>query len=517
MARPSVPHSGFLIPNAQDVAKPSMAEPDRIDFNTVGNSRWGVIEGCLVTISLTSATNTAGTAIVNGVIVSMPGGQSVNVGSTDQDRYDALCVDHTGTLQLVQGQPSLDPVFPEIPVNMTLLATVLAPTGGSASYPDNVVDKRNMLSDSLLTKIAPSGSLIVNLNGTGNLYKVTGDGVTSWHDDTYLSRSEAKTVHISRRLIVDDDIQAGEGIKAKSFEATETVIGSNLRRSTGLPGSGNIGDIFQHAGTGQIFAWRNGRWTELATLPSVMPVGMVVTSLVGEDVMTPLGWVALRGQQVSETDTPSLFDPPIPALGVPAGSAPNRTIVLPDARRRVLLTDYMLAGRTGGSSSLTLLINNLPSHKHNTRTQQAGGYNLNARTSPVDGHGHPVTGGAHPHSVNDLGHKHRGMEGPNGTPGDVVALFWGGQNKIDAYMNDRSHTYSVEALQWTMPAYSNISINAGGSEHQHEVGQAGGHSHPLTLDPLPDHVHPVLEDSVGVGAPIDTTPSYLAVFTYMRV
>ena len=49
-------HDGFFVPNAQDVAKPELAEPDRIDFNTIAHARWGVINGCLVTVAGSTAT-----------------------------------------------------------------------------------------------------------------------------------------------------------------------------------------------------------------------------------------------------------------------------------------------------------------------------------------------------------------------------------------------------------------------------------------------------------------------------
>ena len=67
MTRPSVKHDGFLVPNAALVDHPRMAEPDQIDFNTVAQARWGVVEGCLVTVSGSQAQCTlGGLALVNG-------------------------------------------------------------------------------------------------------------------------------------------------------------------------------------------------------------------------------------------------------------------------------------------------------------------------------------------------------------------------------------------------------------------------------------------------------------------
>src|SRR6185295_14701608 len=131
MARPTVLHQGFFVPNAQDVTKPELAEPDRIDFNISGNARWGVLSGCLVTVSGATASNTAGTALVNGVLVDVVAGQNTHVGSGGtQSRFDLVGVDNTGKLVTVAGTPSLDPVFPDPPTTVTALAAVLCSAGG---------------------------------------------------------------------------------------------------------------------------------------------------------------------------------------------------------------------------------------------------------------------------------------------------------------------------------------------------------------------------------------------------
>jgi hypothetical protein len=153
MARPTVLHQGFFVPNAQDVAKPELAEPDRIDFNTVAHARWGVINGCLVTVTGSTATATAGTALVNGVLVNVEAGQNVHVGAGGvQDRFDIVGVNDLGKLVGIGGSESLDPVFPDVPLTVTALAAVMC-TAGGGSYADNVIDKRKFLPDSLLTKI----------------------------------------------------------------------------------------------------------------------------------------------------------------------------------------------------------------------------------------------------------------------------------------------------------------------------------------------------------------------------
>lgn len=109
------------------------------------------------------------------------------------------------------------------------------------------------------------------------------------------------------------------------------------------------------------------------------------------------------------------------------------------------------------------------------------------------------------------------MEGPTGLPGPVVGLFWGGQNKIDAYFNDRSHTYSVEAYDWSMPAIANVNVMAGAeSDHDHVIEQDGDHDHQVTFGSVPEHPHVITEQEVGGDQPITYRPPYLTVFVYVR-
>ena len=515
MARPTVAHQGFFVPNAQDVANPSMAEPDRIDFNTLGNSRWGVIEGCLVTVSGSTATITSGTVLNGGTLASVVGGQSVSLGTGGtQDRYDIVGVDTNGTLKVVRGSPSTDPVFPDPPTNIVTLAAVFAKSGIS-DYSDNVIDKRNMLLDSLLTKIPPEQSLIVNRNGSGNLYSVDGTGSTGWNDDTWLARIDVATLGVRDNLQVAGRLTVNGDTTVNSLAATSKVTGSNLRNATTMPATANPGDVWQNATSGRIYVWQNGAWSEIATLASAVPVATVITSLAAPNVMVPLGWVPLDGRTVDEGTYPTLFTVPALAQYI-TGTAPNRSMILPDARRRVFLTDFTAGGQLGGSNSISLLTSNLPPHKHNVQTLAAGALNMSARTGRAGAHRHAVTGGEHTHTVSDPGHKHRAMEGPTGLPGDPICAFWGGQNKIDALFNDRSHTYSVEPLQYTMPGLTGITISSAGSWHTHEVDTQGDHDHVITMDPVAAHVHATSEDTVGQGAAINTTPAHIAVYAYVR-
>ena len=199
MPRPVVQHDGFLVPNAASVSNPRMAEPDRIDFNTMAHALWGVIEGCEVTVSGRTASITDGMAIVNGMLVTVTQ-TSTSLGSGgSQDRFDLIAVDQGGTIRVIIGAYSNDPVFPDPPKDVTVLASVFAPATQS-NFTDNVVDKRKFLQKQLLTKIDPGEMLIRNANGTGNHYSVTGGGLTSWLGDTTLWRTGPGTLRVQSKL-----------------------------------------------------------------------------------------------------------------------------------------------------------------------------------------------------------------------------------------------------------------------------------------------------------------------------
>ena len=515
--RPSVAHQGFFVPNANDVAKPELAEPDRIDFNTVAHARWGVLNGCLVTVTTSTAMNTAGTVLVDGKLVEVAGGQNVSVGAGGaQDRFDIVGVNNMGLLVAIPGSESLDPVFPDVPLNVTTLAAVLC-TAGGGNYTDNVIDKRKFLADSLLTKIPAANDLIVNRNGDGNLFKIDGEGTTSWMNDTIIKRHSEGTLRISTHLRVDDTIVAGGGIQAKSLVATERIIGSNLRNNSTMPSdaSGLPGDIFQHNGDGRLYLHQGGKWEEIATVKSSVPMGSVITSL-QRPAQMPSNWVPLDGAaQVLESTHPELFAL-LDSWGWPrSGVAPNRVITTRNASRRMLMVDFAGdAGTLGGSPSITLGMENIPQHKHNVRVLNGGGYQPRITVSRAGGHRHSVVGGEHGHEVYDPGHAHHNVDGGNG--GQFIAAAWGGQNKLDAFFNDRSHTWSVDAREWTNLAYTGIWISGNGSWHGHEVSHEGDHDHAIGADAIPQHEHTASEDLIGTSAPLPWQPSYLAVYCYIR-
>jgi hypothetical protein len=306
--------------------------------------------------------------------------------------------------------------------------------------------------------------------------------------------------------------------------ATGNVYGANLHWDTAAPVAPlTQGSIWQNKSNGRLYVWRNGAWEELATLKSANPTGTVITSVEVPTVMVPLGWIPLDGRTVYEVDVPALFNLTSFVNGLVAGSitgtAPERQMKLPNGQGLSLITDWSKAPGVKVSPNpgnlVTLRIANMPRHGHTPRTQGAGAANPRVTISRTGNHGHNVYGGAHVHPVNDPGHAHNGMD-YFGIGAPIIAVAWGARNKLDALFNDRNHTYSVEMMDWTRPAATGISIGSAGSEHWHIVDPAGEHDHIATVDAIPEHVHVMAEDQVGGDQPINITPEYMAVYSYIR-
>jgi hypothetical protein len=492
-----------------------MAEVDQIDFNTLSQSRWAVVEGCLVTVSVTTATTLGGTVIVNGTMVKLASG-SAHLGlGGQQDRFDLVVAGADGNIRVVPGAPGFDPVLPDPQPDETVLAAVFCPTGQS-SFTDFVIDKRVMAPHALLTKRTASEYLIRNVTGDNmeNLFTMRGDGQMVWGLDTILLREDVATLRVDDNINVRKNLQAGGDGTFENVYARNLVFGKNIFNAAAPSGGEPLGAIWEDSNTGRIYVNTADGWVEIATVLNTAPVGQIIQS-VQEPAFMPPGWVQLGGQTVNETDQPSLFGLP-KMLPFISGVAPNRTMVMPDMTDRTLVgtkTSPVLAGH----NSVTLVQANLPAHVHGVTVRAGGGFSPTGTIGQGGGHSHAQVGasGEHSHGVVDPGHKHNGMEMP-GMNSAIVALVWGGNNKVDALFNDRNHTYSVEALEWTAAAATGITIASSGSGHSHVLEAAPPHGHTLTLNAVPEHGHNVNEQPVGNSAPIDVRQASFSVYMYIK-
>lgn len=521
MARPSVKHGGFIIPNAGDVSEPVLAEPDRIDFNTLANDRWGVLTGCLVAAQSTGLLSVQdGTAMVNGRFVVVTGRADLQVTiPSGAPKFDLVVVDDNGTPMVIPGTQSNSPVLPDPTPNQTVLAAVYCVSGKPLT--DFVIDKRKFLAPNLLTKVDPTDDLIRNfdsvaadpLDPPSNWYRVLGNGETIWLNDTRLARSKQGTLKVSDNLEVRTGVSAGLLASTGDVSAVGNVTGKNLRRAVGASEAKapTLADLWQDPGTGMVYIGKmiSGimQWDQIATMGNFMPPGTIINSLVGPTRMAEAGWLALNGTtRVSEDAYPNIF-------GVTAlqkfctGVSPHRIMDLPNLTRRIMMTDftnvavYGPAARAAGNV-IKLSVAQLPQHDHATKTGNAGGFTPSGQVQSSGVHGH--TGVTHAHQTTDPGHPHSvavanlvGATVANGAPTDAVAVLTPNATGRQRVNIDEAYTNLV--IKDTTPP----------------VG-GGAHPHPVVLAKVDPHYHNMPPTPVGTGAGIDISPDYFTVYTYVH-
>lgn len=515
MASPTTSHGGFLIPNAEGIASTKMAEPDQVDFNTLGNSNWGIISGCATTLVGTTATVTAGIALVNGEIVEVAGGTVALGAGGSQPRFDLIGVNTAGTVVVVSGSPNADPVYPDVPVGTTLLAAVFCPAG-SSSFSNTVSDKRFFLQSTYVATGTGTDTVLINKNGAIDTFKIDAAGRIEWNDgDTYLYRESAASLRLHSNLGIDGTLQVtGNTTLTGTLAVGGTLTSANFIKQDGSFPTADDGTILQKDGL--VYIRRDGSWEQLISAGDAggdQP-GDIKQSMRSPEQMP--GWLPFDGRTIFESAYAQLFD----VVGLAAfitGTAPNRVMVLPNATDRVLINSNT-PGQTGGSDTVQLTTTNMPAHTHGVAILGASGHTHTGSLSNAGGHIHStVTTGAngrHTHPVIDPGHRHNGADNPAG--GGIVNASWGGQNKLDGPINDASHTWSVEVTDWTRSAVTGISVGADGSEHQHQTDNQGAHGHAVTIDTAGAHTHAVSETSIGNGAPFSVKPKYLTVYTYIK-
>ena len=142
--------AGFTIPNAPDTDKSTLdqSEPDRVDFEVLGNRRKGVVSGAAI-------------AAVSGNIVSVASGSisyegtdyalganatyTLSAAASSGNRFDLVVARYASsavTLQTITGTASsTNPMFPALPATDILLAAVLRRASSSITGND-IIDKR---------------------------------------------------------------------------------------------------------------------------------------------------------------------------------------------------------------------------------------------------------------------------------------------------------------------------------------------------------------------------------------
>lgn len=169
----------FKIPNAPDAAFADQAEPDQgdIDILVGAHNRTGVISGCAVTAQGTpdmTVAVAAGTAMVLGLTATVSSG-NLTIGAADatNPRFDLIAIDGAGAKSVIAGTPASNAVFPAVPTNKAIIASVYVPANDTTINTNQIIDKRMLISDSPFIQQANpnmvSSGMWIELNPSGTV------------------------------------------------------------------------------------------------------------------------------------------------------------------------------------------------------------------------------------------------------------------------------------------------------------------------------------------------------------
>lgn len=167
-----------------------------------------------------------------------------------------------------------------------------------------------------------------------------------------------------------------------------------------------------------------------------------------------LGWIKCDGSLISKSDYALLYN----VLGDKYGAGTSTQFNLPDAQGRVTGIIGTPSGSVGtahaigtvtGTETHTLIINEMPAHKH-------GSVDVSSNTN---GNGSTTSNGAHNHGITDPGHNHSYVNQPN----DHEVSSLAGTQSAD----------NVNVNQTTGSNTTGISINSN-ADHAHTMGSTGG-------------------------------------------
>lgn len=502
--------TGFIVRNAVDAGSAlDLAEPDALDFNLLSRHRFGVLSGCVGTLSGWNFTITQGVAVVNDFIVAT-GGQVTLPTASQQPRFDLVGIDVGGTVVYIRGTASPNPVFPDYDDTVSIMYAVYITPGASPPDPvRDVTDKRRFLPQRFIST-ATSGDLLASYASSPTLspvFTVSATGRQEWMTDSRIYRSAAKTLQVEENLNVLKVMHAGSAVVDTTMVVTGDISAANLLKGQGPPGvtPGTLGDLYQDQQNGGLWSYEGGHWLRLSTVP--IPPGFIMPSL---STVAADGWLVLDGRTVDKPTSGGLWNL------FPEWHVDANTMLLPNLTGMFLRMGVPQS--IGGAATSPVNIANLPAHKHidadsgGTVTTQAGGNHSHTGTiGPGGDHQHSTdpSQGSHHHDVNDPEHFHEGVDG--GAGGGFIGAIWGGTRRLDGPFNDASHPVSVEVVANTVPSPSHVTVVDGG-QHQHFTNTVPPHSHPLTINEFnSQHVHGIPERAVGGGQPLPILPPYYGV------
>jgi len=475
---------GFLIPNANTYAPAfQTSQPDQGDFLILGNSQYGVITGCKISLSSFTVSIGAGPNIfvIKGVTYNLTGSSSLSVSASGTlPRFDLIVfdTDNINPFCVLQGVPSSNPIFPDVTDNMAVFAAVFVSSTGSAY----LIDKRNFLQTSV-TGVNES-SLVTNWNSSASQIKVNidGNGKVSWGGgtspvDTSIERTSAGKVKVTSELEATTlTATSAATVNGKKVVTADTIEWGLL---SARPTTPSVGHVYTATDTGDISVYKTGGWANVA---SSTPAGSVICSFLSKSAMLANGWLLLDGSTVLEGNSGSLFD-----LFPSWRNVAQTNITLPDMRGRFPLgagasvtpSTSTGASNNNGSTSVSIGVTNLPSHSHSTGATTTG------------------VGGGHSHTITDPQHHH--LTSSQSTPIVTSPSGVSGTGQIPLLTPENSDPSNSI---WVTEAPGNITGNS---------------STGISVVATSSHTHSIPHSSVGSNTPITVTPPSIAINFFIKM
>lgn len=166
----------------------------------------------------------------------------------------------------------------------------------------------------------------------------------------------------------------------------------------------------------------------------------------------------------------------------------------PDLRTTFIMgaSSSVAPGTTGGSNSLTLTVDQLPSHTHSASASSAGSHTHGASTGSAGSHTHSAStgsAGSHSHKI----YQRTTYGGYRDRTGGHNNDQYGSENDFETRNNPGNHTHTLY-------------VNSGGS-----------HTHTVSLSSSGDHSHTVSVGTTGGTDAIDNRPATILLGYIMKL